>query len=113
MMKKANAFTLIEVFVTIAIIAFIGALLIPALAAAKRKAQQQQSTDQPIHFKVGDVVYIDTLSITGVVSDLDDFGMLKATLLLKGTNGVPCEFPNVDVRLLKKVPPTPEDEWKH
>ena len=112
-MKKASAFTVIELLVVIAIIAILAAMLLPKLAAAKRKVQQQQSADQTIHFKVGDVVYIDTLSITGVVSDLDYFGIVKATLLLKGTNGIPCVFQNVDVRLLKKVPPTPEDEWKH
>ena len=108
-MKKVKAFTLVEVMVVVAIIAILVAMIIPVIAAKHRHDQNRAL----IQFQVGDNVYIDALSVTGVVNNINVFyDVPRATLLVKSTNGTPATIEGVDVRLLKKVPPTAEDQWK-
>ena len=62
-MKRANSksagFTLIELLVVIAIIAILAALLLPALSAAKRRAQQASCVSNLKQITMASLMYVD------------------------------------------------------
>ena len=110
-MKKVKAFTIIEFLVVLAIIFILIAMLLPALFAAKHRQDLQEAG---MTLKVGDSVYIESLGVTGVVNRAVAYvNWSSVEVIVKTTNGTVSMIKDIDARLLKKVPLSPENEWKH
>ena len=107
-MKKIKAFTLVELLTVIVIVSIFSVLIgLPIIMYHTR----HQSAPQVL---VGSTMYIDALNITGVVNNVQYYdGHRKVSLLIKGTNGISITLNDLDARLLKKVSPSPKDEWTH
>jgi prepilin-type N-terminal cleavage/methylation domain-containing protein len=76
-----RGFTLIELLVVIAIIAILAALLLPALARAKRSAQRISCLSNLKQWALADTMYVD-----------DSNQMYPATKIPNGTPGTPGDY---------------------
>jgi len=79
--KTKHAFTLIELLVVIAIIAILAAMLLPALARAKKSAQRISSLSNLKQWGLSDTMYVD-----------DNNQVFPATKIPNGTPGAPGDY---------------------
>lgn len=101
---KQKAFTLIEVLVSIAIVAILVAMFLPILAKMKEMSRQKQygntyQVEKPIErtFVIGDVVVVGGINLTGVVND---FGNANVDIIT--SSGL--KLNSVNKYIIKKLP---------
>jgi prepilin-type N-terminal cleavage/methylation domain-containing protein len=106
--NKANwcAFTLIELLVVIAIIAILAALLLPALAAAKRKAYSIQCVSNLKQLSLTGLMYVNDSGAFPVYNNPNAPGALWMGAL--GTNASAAK---IQVCPLTRVQVTPPTQW--
>ena len=111
-MKYIKAFTLIDVLAVVATLSIIAAMLISALNLAT-KTHNVKPQSNHVTYAVGDVVTIPTIGVTGVINIARKYyDYQRVDLITKSTNGMSSILEKVDSRLIQKVQPTPEFEWK-
>lgn len=101
---KRNAFTFVEFLICVAIVALLAAILLPALDRAHKKAEKErvEAITPLTRFQVGDLVYVDGLSVTGKVNYATEY--LADIIMPDGKMTL-----NINVKNLKKVKPQPEE----
>ena len=108
---KKNAFSLVELLMLVTIIVLLFSFLLPSFFRTKVKFDEMNAEKltrttielKPVELKVGDVVYVESLYITGKVNMINYVIIgSSANILTIGTQG-PILLNNIDLRLLKKL----------
>lgn len=87
---KNKAFTIIELFVAIAILAILASMIIPMFTnidKIKQKNEQIQYKKNNSKLNIGDLIVIKSLNLTGFVSNLDFSKSLPVYITYKDNSG--------------------------
>jgi len=93
--QPANAFTLIELLVVIAIIGILAALLLPVLAAAKRKAQQAVCLSNVKQMSLVGIMYAGDSGSLAAYNKYTLFYEKQKSILLCPSTHAPSPLPDV------------------